>query len=602
MRNFKSLAALSILALALAACGGGSQDLAAGGSSSSGGSTGGSTGGTGGSTGGATTYSMGNGSGSSFQSGVIGLSSSSLSAGGTSSLSVTVVDQTGTLYTAQSISVNFNSPCVAQGLATIAASGTSVAGATAGSVTSTTGSVSAIYTAKGCSGSDVITATAVVASKTLTATGTVTVAAAAVGSIQFVSATPASIGLKGTGLGETSTVVFKVTDSTGGARPGVPVTFSLDSNTGGLTIAPTTATSAADGTVQTVVSSGTVHTTVRVKAAITTPALETESSALTVSTGLPASNAFSIAVGPATYGTTPVNLACPNVEAYNIDGVTVPVTVRLADRYNNPAPDGTSVAFTTDGGHVGASCTTPSSPANSGDGTCTVTWTSANPRPTTASVPPAARAGRVIVMATAIGEESFNDANGNGFYDSGETFVNLGEPYRDDNEDGAYQVGEYFLDFNHNGTRDAGDGTFKGITCSGGSCTTTTLAISASHLIVMSTSQAAVSFVSASSAFTGNGSGLTIAHSASGTITIGVSDANGNAMAAGTTVTVTASTAAGTPTVTPSPFVIGCDGGNGVQIPFSFSAASSPGSGTITIQVTSPNGTNTVFGIPVTVT
>ena len=35
------------------------------------------------------------------------------------------------------------------------------------------------------------------------------------------------------------------------------------------------------------------------------------------------------------------------------------VTVQLADRYNNPAPDGTAVAFTTNGGHVGGNCTTP---------------------------------------------------------------------------------------------------------------------------------------------------------------------------------------------------------------------------------------------------
>ena len=41
-------------------------------------------------------------------------------------------------------------------------------------------------------------------------TGTVTIAAAGIGSLQFVSATPTSIGLKGTGLNETSTVIFKV--------------------------------------------------------------------------------------------------------------------------------------------------------------------------------------------------------------------------------------------------------------------------------------------------------------------------------------------------------------------------------------------------------
>ena len=106
------------------------------------------------------------------------------------------------------------------GSPSISPSGTSTAGTTADTVTSSTGTIDATYTAKGCSGPDVITATAAVASANLTATGTVTVAAATIGSIQFESATPASIGLKGTGLNETSTVVFKVVDSTGGARAG----------------------------------------------------------------------------------------------------------------------------------------------------------------------------------------------------------------------------------------------------------------------------------------------------------------------------------------------------------------------------------------------
>ena len=596
MRNFASFAALGVLALSLTACGGGSLGSS---SSSSSGGTGSGTG-TGGTT--KTTYSMGSGSGTGFQSGVIGLSSTSLSAGGTSSLTITIVDQTGTLYTALPVSLNLNSPCVAQGLATIAPSGGTTTGTVAGTVTTSTGTVNATYTAKGCSGPDVITATATVAGAVLTANGTVTVAAAAVGSIQFVSASPPEIGLKGTGLAETSTVVFKVVDSTGGARPGAAVTFSLDSTVGGMTLSPTSATSAADGTVQTVVSSGTAHTTVRVTAAIASPALTTQSSALTVTTGIPSSAAFSIAVGPATYGSSPNTFACPNVEAWNIDGVIVPITVRLADRYNNPAPDGTAVAFTTNGGHIGGSCVTPSDAAHKNDGTCTVTWTSASPRPDATSIPPAKAGGRATILATAIGEEFFNDANGNGVYDLGESFANLGEPYRDDNENGTYELGEYFLDFNKNSTRDAGDGTFKGITCVGSTCSTSTLAIGASHLIVMSTSSAAIAFVTASG-FTGNGSGLSIAHSTSGSVTINVKDGNGNAMPAGSTVAVSASTSAGTVTQTPSPFVVGCDGGTtGATVGFGLAAASTAGSGSITIQVTSPNGTVTVATIPVTVT
>src|SRR5205807_3578617 len=129
-------------------------------------------------------------------------------------------------------------------------------------------------------------------------------------------------------------------------------------------------TSAADGTVQTVVSSGTQHTSIRVTAAIASPALSTQSSVLAVTTGLPASAGFSIAVGAPNYAG---GMACPNVEAYGTDGVMVPVTVRLSDRYNNPAPDGTAVAFNTNGGHVVGSCQTPSA-AGAADGTCTATW------------------------------------------------------------------------------------------------------------------------------------------------------------------------------------------------------------------------------------
>src|ERR1700730_12650684 len=106
MRKTLSLAAVGALALSLAACGGGS-------TLSSGTSTG-ATGGTGGTGGTTKTYSMGNGSDSSFQSGVIGLSSTTLSAGGTTSLTVAIVDQTGTLYTGAAVTVGFKSPCVAQ--------------------------------------------------------------------------------------------------------------------------------------------------------------------------------------------------------------------------------------------------------------------------------------------------------------------------------------------------------------------------------------------------------------------------------------------------------------------------------------------------------
>ncbi|MDB6010502.1 MAG: hypothetical protein JWL65_2752 [Gammaproteobacteria bacterium] len=596
MRTLASIFAAGALALALSGCGdSGNGELTTG----TGGATGGtgSTTGNGGSTSTAPVYSLGNGTGAGFQTGMIGLTSSTLSAGGSTSLTVNIVDQTGTPYTsATPTTITFNSTCMSQGLATIVASGTSGSGTAAGMITTTNGTGSATYAAKGCSGADVVTASAVVGTATLTATGTVNVAAANIGSIQFVSATPQVVGLKGTGLGETSTVVFKVVDSTGGARPNAAVTFSLNTTVGGMSISPTSATSGADGTVQTVVSAGTVHTSVRVTATIASPALSTQSSVLTVTTGLPASRGFSLAVGAPTYGTGPSNLACPNVEAYTQDLIPVPITTQLADRYNNPAPDGTAVSFTTDGGHIVGSCTTPL--AVPGDGACKVTWTSANPRPQlNFDTPPLLAAGRVTILATAIGEESFTDVNGSGFWQTGDAFDDLGEPYRDDNENGHYDSGEYFLDYNQNGKRDSGTGSFVGITCSGtaagSTCSTSTLAISVSATIIMSTGGAQI---------TSNTVAGQVTHGATTALTFNVQDQNGNPMAAGTTVTVTADAGVGTISPATASFILGCQGNvGGTNFTSTVIGAASPGSGNVTIIVVSPGTkSQTILSIPFT--
>jgi hypothetical protein len=570
MRNFGIPVALA--ALALSACGGGSTSSFAKLGSSSGASSGGASS-SGSSSGATTTFSMGNGSGSSFIHGVIGLSSNSLSAGGTASLSVTIVDQTGTLYTAAPVTVTFNSPCIAKGLAVIAASAPSIAGSAADTIITASGNATATYTAKGCSPSDVITATALVNATGLLATGTVTVASATVGSIQFVSATPSTIGLKGTGLNETSTVVFKVVDSTGGPRPGVAVSFALSTTVGGISLSPTPATSGADGTVQTVVSSGTAHTSVSVTATIASPALSTQSGALAVTTGLPASKAFSIAT-----------TGCPNVEAFNIDGIVVPIVVRLSDRYQNPAPDGTAVAFTTNGGQIGGNCVTAG-----GTGSCSVNWTSSNPRPAPTDNPPSLRPGRTTVLATAIGEESFTDTNGNGFYDTGEAFANLGEPYRDDNENNAYDLGEYFLDFDQNQMRTPPSGVFKGITCTGNTpgstCSTTTWAIGAQLRIVMSQG-------SPGQVVPANGTTLaTLPLGGTTTYSFLFQDANLNPLPAGTTITG-AVIGTGLTANAPTSFTVPCTT-DPTTYGFSISAAATATPGSLTITVTSPGGNGT---------
>jgi hypothetical protein len=563
---------------------------------------------------------MGNGSGSGFQSGMIGISSTTVSAGGTTNLQVSIVDQTGTLYTAAAVTITFSSTCISQGLAVVTASGSTSAGSTANTVVTTTGTADATYTAKGCSGSDVITASATAAGTSLTATGTVTVASAGTGSVQFVSASPATIGLKGTGQPSTSVLIFKVLDSTGAPKAGVAVTFSLSTTLGGLSLSPATATSAADGTVQTVVSSGTVHTSVTVTASISSPALSTESSQLTVTTGIPASNTFSIAVGPAQYTGGVANPpACSSVEAYDTDGVVVPVTVSLADRYGNPVLNGTAVTFFTDGGKIVGSCNTGSGTGNTGPGTgaCTVDWTSEDPRPSPTMPEPSTSAapGRTMILAYALGEESFTDLAESGFYQSGDPFVNLGEPYDDANENGQWDSGEYYVNFNNASTYQGppSPATFVGITCTGtspsSSCTEKELELGASHLIIMATSTVAITCSSPISCATGfvggSGNSPTVAPSSNVPITFNVQDANGNPPAAGTSITVTASSGAGTIT-SGGTITVGCSAnaaGTGLTYTAYLTSASSAGSGTVTIQATSP-GTGTATPptiIPVTV-
>ena len=512
------------------------------------------------------TAQMGSGTGAAFQPGSIAVATPSLSAGGSTSLQVVLQQTDGTLYS-QPATISFSSTCAAQGLANVGQP-----------VTTSTGIASATYAATGCSGTDVITATTTAGGQALSATGSVTVAAAAIGSIVYISATPTNIALKGTGDAgrpESSTLIFKVLDATGGPRAGADVTFSLNTSVGGITLGPLTAKSGTDGGVQTVVQAGTVATSVRITATVTsvTPNIATQSSQLTVTTGIPDADSFSLAV------------QCPNVEALNTDGVTVPVTARLADRFNNGVPNGTAVTFTTEGGTIQSQCTTATTTTESG--VCTVNWTSSNPRPVD---------GRSSLLATAIGEESFVDANGNGTFDNGESFTDLGEPFLDNNENGLFDANEPIYDFNNNSTRDGPDGKFNGVLCldTSGRCgTQKTAGIGAHNVIIMS----------GSSPVTVPAAGSTLAPGvgvppSTRTYFITFQDANGNPLPAKTNIT---STIAGTgfSLGTPSSFTVPCTTGP-TAYPFTISTAAGATSGTLTVTVTTPAGLISILTYAIT--
>ena len=508
--------------------------------------------------------SMGSGTGANFQAGVLGVSNASLSAGGSTTLQAVLMQSNGQLYT-QSTSVSFSSPCQSTGQATITTP-----------VVTSTGNASATYVATGCSGSDVITASAAVGNTPLSANGTVTVAAGTIGSVIFVSANPTNVALRGTGSSghpEVSTVIFRVLDSSGGPRVGTTVNFSLNTTVGGISVSPTSAQSDANGNVQTVVQGGTVATTVRVTATVqgVTPVLSTQSNQLTITTGIPDQDSFSLAV------------QCPNVEGWGRDGVIVPVTARLSDRFNNPVPDGTAITLQTEGGSIVSQCQTTGA-----IGACSVNWTSANPRPAASPVTVPAgdtRAGRSSVVATAIGEESFTDTNGNGSFDNGEIFADLPERFLDENENGVHDSFEPIYDFNNNSTYDAADGDFNGVLCldTSGRCSTAiTTGIAVNNLIIMS----------GSSPVPTPANGATLAPAipvpGTGSYTINFADLNGNPLPAQTTIVGTVA-GAGITLGSPNSFTVPCTT-EPTAYPFTITKALGAAGGTLTIQVTTPSG------------
>lgn len=420
-----------------------------------------------------------------------------ISAGATVGFNVALVDENDARILTPT-PVTFSSNCVSNGQATID-----------GTVTTINGEASATFEDLNCAGSsgntDQIVASVVINNTTLTITRQLNIQAEGIGSLSFVSASPDEIVLSGTGgqnSASVSTLTFQVNGELGNPLAQQEVSFALNTSTGGLSLDPATGLTNSAGQVSTRVTAGNVPTAVRVTASATGEGgeeIRTQSDLLSVNTGIPDQNSFSISTS---------NF---NPEANSIDGISAEIRVRLADTFNNPVPNGTTVNFTTEGGQIEPSCTTGEDvdgnidPQADNTGTCVVTWTSANPR--TAD-------HRITILATAIGHETLFDSNGNNAYDDvdgnpisdgtdsgfgvseyGQNgFVDHSEAWRDDDEDGTRDNSEIFIDYNSDLAFNTADGLFNGPQCTSatmcGSGEAATLHVRKSLVMVMSSSEA----------------------------------------------------------------------------------------------------------------
>ena len=557
---------------------------------------------------------IGTGSGSSFVSGALNISSTSLSAGGTANITATIVDgdNGNAKVVSQQYGVVFTSIC--------AESDPAKASFSREQVVTSSGEISVTYTAEGCSGTDVLSFKLYATndgeidldSVLDAASGTITVQAPEVGAITFVENSEPAISISTIAnpvLPVLSEVVFRVLDRTNNPIGGKEVTFALSNTPGGARLALGEGVTNEDGEVKAILQSGTTHGVTSVVA--TTLAndgvteISTSSQPVSITTGLADQDSFSIA------------LDTFNPGAFDVSGTEVSVTAFAADQFQNPVPDGTVINFTAESGAIESYCATEG-------GRCSVTWYSAGDRPgqhaaglnrvnevdqqTAGTV-----YGMTTIMAYTMGESGFTDQNNNGLFDASEPFVTYPEAFRDDDWDGAVDVGgtsslpvEFFADFDYDGSYDAAPATYQGALCTdaakGLSHCGSLMNVRANIRLMQSTATVAptIRFFEQSGTVVVNGVTVpaytenTPTLAGSGTFYVVLQDANGNIPASGTIMGASGDGYKITGTSGPVPNSIGILDPTGAQgLPsfgafytVNYSAETSP----ISIEVTATSG------------
>lgn len=417
---------------------------------------------------------------------------SALSVNGTSGISATVVDSSGAIMSDGTV-VSFTLSTVLLGTINAQA-------------TTSNGIATATFTASTTPGTVTVTATSGNASDT----ADITITAPGTGSIEFTSASPAIIGISGSGWTTTSFLTFTVNDINGNiVVDGTSVDFIMSGPGGGRLPSaggeyigdmndgtPTTASaSTVNGIAGVYINSGSVAGTVDILATVSGTTMQSSAAPISIGGGTP--NATHLTLTSDRY----------NLEGLIWAGIQANLSVYMADRFgNHNVLQGTAVSFQTESGSINTGSTSSSSAVIDAIGFATVVFRTQNPPPASPDHPegkdvavlgggvcagapsgwntyPAdwesclqsyvsatygisttrhPRDGWANVIVSTRGEEGFDDTNGNGMYDSGESFTDtFQEPFIDLNDNNVHDDGstdpfEIYMD-------DNGDGNYDGL-------------------------------------------------------------------------------------------------------------------------------------------
>ncbi len=380
---------------------------------------------------------IGTGTGEAFIRGAIGSDITNVPAGGRVELRVNFVDLENEPFESV-ITVNFNSDCFANGIAQFSSEQIDTNAGGGGRTT---------YIANGCSGEDVVTATAMVDGEVLVARTTLTVEPDMVLGINYLGASETFLNLEGTGGNETTILTFRLVGALQGAIVGERVSFAIQGEEGGARIAEgqESNVTGTDGTVTTVLQSGTTATNIQVVARHDATGITASSGAIVISSGRPIQQSFSISQSSSN-----------PFASENTDGVLVDVNILVSDQFGNDIAPGTQVNFFAECGVIEPSCEIDA------DSECSVLWRSnvSSQR---------ANENRCSLLAFTEGVETFTDGNGNFVYESSDEFDldedDLPEPFVDENENGMFDPGERFVDTANgvNGSYDGPNGFWDGL-------------------------------------------------------------------------------------------------------------------------------------------